>query len=189
MSAIPSTFRAFVAEQAGATVNRGVRPFAEADLPPGEVEIRVLWSSVNYKDGLATIVGGKVARINPLIAGIDLAGEVAASADPSIPVGRAVAAHGYNLGVSRHGGFAEYQRVPAGWVVPLPPELTPAVRDGAGDGRLHRRALRGPARGARPAARDGAGPGHGRVRWAWHRRGRNPRRARLRGGGGDREPE
>ena len=119
MSAIPTTFRAFVAEQAGATVNRGVRPFAEADLPPGEVEIRVLWSSVNYKDGLATIAGGKVARISPLIAGIDLAGEVVASADPSIPAGAAVLAHGYDLGVSRHGGFAEYQRVPAGWVVPL----------------------------------------------------------------------
>ena len=127
MSAIPTTFRAFVAEQVGATVNRGVRPFAEADLPPGEVEIRVLWSSVNYKDGLATIAGGKVARISPLIPGIDLAGEVVASADPSIPVGAAVLAHGYDLGVSRHGGFAEYQRVPAGWVVPLGPALTPRL--------------------------------------------------------------
>jgi acrylyl-CoA reductase (NADPH) len=127
MSAIPTTFRAFVAEQVGATVNRGVRPFAEADLPPGEVEVRVLWSSVNYKDGLATIARGKVARINPLIAGIDLAGEVVASADPSIPAGTAVLAHGYDLGVSRHGGFAEYQRVPAGWVVPLGPALTPLL--------------------------------------------------------------
>ena len=127
MSAIPTTFRAFVAEQAGAAVNRGVRPFAEADLPPGEVEVRVLWSSVNYKDGLATIAGGKVARISPLIPGIDLAGEVVASADRSIPAGTAVLAHGYDLGVSRHGGFAEYQRVPAGWVVPLGPALTPRL--------------------------------------------------------------
>src|SRR5450759_3806457 len=113
MSAIPTTFRAFVAEQVGATGNRGVQPFAEADLPPGEVEVRVLWSSVNYKDGLATIAGGKVARISPLIAGIDLAGEVVASTDVSIPVGIAVIAHAYDVGVSRHGGFAEYQRVPA----------------------------------------------------------------------------
>ncbi len=127
MSAIPATFRAFVAEQAGATVARGVRQFAETDLPPGDVEIRVLWSGVNYKDGLATIAGGKVARISPLIPGIDLAGEVVASADPAIPPGTAVLAHGYELGVSRHGGFAEYGRVPAGWVVPLPPALTPRL--------------------------------------------------------------
>lgn len=127
MTAIPATFRAFVAEQAGDAVNRGVRPFAEADLPTGEVEIRVLWSGVNYKDGLATIAGGKVARISPLIPGIDLAGEVIASADPSIPAGSAVLAHGYELGVSRHGGFAEYQRVPAAWVVPLSPALTPRL--------------------------------------------------------------
>ena len=57
-------------------VERGVREFREADLPPGEVEIRVDWSSVNYKDGLATRADGKVARISPLIPGIDLAGEV-----------------------------------------------------------------------------------------------------------------
>jgi acrylyl-CoA reductase (NADPH) len=126
MSAIPVTFRAFVAEQDGAAVHRGVRQFAETDLPPGEVEIRVLGPGVNYKDGLATIAGGKVAQISPLIPGIDLAGEVVASADPSV-IGSAILAHGYDLGVSRHGGFAEYARVPAGWVVPLPPTLTPRL--------------------------------------------------------------
>lgn len=125
MTAIPSRFRAFVAEKAGDRVERGVREFAEADLPPGEVEIRVAWSSVNYKDGLATRADGKVARISPLIPGIDLAGEVVASTDRSIEPGTAVAAHGYELGVSRHGGYAEYQRVPAGWVVPLAPGLSP----------------------------------------------------------------
>jgi len=128
MPAIPATFRAYVAEKVAssdgpAVVERGVRPFAEADLPPGEVEIRVAWSSVNYKDGLATRADGKVARISPLIPGIDLAGEVVASDDPTIPVGEQVLAHGYELGVSRHGGYAEYQRVPAAWVVPLEPGL------------------------------------------------------------------
>jgi len=143
MTAIPATFRAFVATQKGdaashrtglgageaatPVVTRGVRTFAEADLPPGEVEVRVGWSSVNYKDGLATIPGGKVARINPLIPGIDLAGEVVASEDPAIAVGAAVLAHGHDLGVARHGGYAEYQRVPAGWVVPLPAGLTPRL--------------------------------------------------------------
>lgn len=130
MTAIPATFRAFVAEktqdaQGQPAVERGVREFAAADLPAGEVEIRVEWSSVNYKDGLSTRAEGKVARISPLIPGIDLAGEVVGSADPSIRVGSAVLAHGYELGVSRHGGYAEYQRVPAGWVVPLKRGLTP----------------------------------------------------------------
>ena len=129
MSAIPRTFRAYVAEkidiEGAPGVERGVREFAEADLPPGEVEIRVHWSSVNYKDGLATRADGRVARISPLIPGIDLAGEVVASQDREIAVGSAVLAHGYDLGVSRHGGYSEYQRVPAGWVVPLEPGLTP----------------------------------------------------------------
>ena len=89
MSAIPPTFRAYVAEKiegadGAAGVERGVRSFDASDLPPGEVEIRVAWSSVNYKDGLATRADGKVARISPLIPGIDLAGEVVASADHAI---------------------------------------------------------------------------------------------------------
>ncbi len=125
MTAIPATFRAYVAEKIDDRVDRGVREFAAVDLPAGEVEIRVGWSSVNYKDGLATRADGKVARINPLIPGIDLAGKVVGSADSTIAVGSPVLAHGYELGVSRHGGYSEYQRVPAGWVVPLPPGLTP----------------------------------------------------------------
>jgi acrylyl-CoA reductase (NADPH) len=125
MTAIPATFRAFVAAREGESVTRGVRPFAEAELQPGGIEIRVGWSSVNYKDGLATIANGKVARIDPLIPGIDLAGVVVESSDPAISIGSAVLAHGYDLGVGRHGGYAEYQRVPAGWVVPLPAGLTP----------------------------------------------------------------
>jgi len=125
MTTMPPTFRAYVAEKVGDRVERGVRTFAAADLPAGEVEIRVAWSSVNYKDGLATRADGKVARISPLIPGIDLAGEVVASADRSIAPGTAVLAHGYELGVSRHGGYSEYQRVPAGWVVPLVAGLSP----------------------------------------------------------------
>ncbi len=119
MSAIPGTFRAFVAEKTDGGVGRGVRVFRAADLPDGDVEIQVEWSSVNFKDALASITDGKVARISPLIPGIDLAGVVVASADAAIPVGMRVLAHGYELGVSRHGGFAEFARVPSGWVVPL----------------------------------------------------------------------
>jgi acrylyl-CoA reductase (NADPH) len=126
LSAIPATFRAFVAERSadGTALDRGVREFNASDLPPGEVEIRVEWSGVNYKDGLATVRDGKVARISPLIPGIDLAGVVVASEDPTIPAGSRVVAHGYDLGVARHGGYTEYQRVPAGWVVPLHGTMT-----------------------------------------------------------------
>ena len=129
MPAIPATFRAYVAERvedtAGvARVDRGVREFVAADLPPGEVDVRVGWSSVNYKDGLATRADGKVARISPLIPGIDLAGEVVASSVASIEAGATVVAHGYDLGVARHGGYSEFERVPAGWVVPLAPGLS-----------------------------------------------------------------
>jgi acrylyl-CoA reductase (NADPH) len=121
---VPDRFRAFVAERVGERVERGVKPFAAADLPPGEVEIRIEWSSVNYKDALATIPTGKVARISPLIPGIDLAGEVVGSRASSIRRGDQVIVHGYELGASHHGGYAEYARVPAAWVVPLPAGLT-----------------------------------------------------------------
>src|SRR5262245_2843169 len=107
-NAVPETFRAYVAEKVADAdpprVRRGVRAIDPAMLPPGDVAIRVEWSSVNYKDALATRADGKVARISPLIPGIDLAGTVVASDDPSIEVGAPVLAHGYELGVSRHGG-------------------------------------------------------------------------------------
>ena len=124
MLSVPDTFRAFVAEARGETVDRGLRTLTFDDLSAGDVVVRVAWSDVNYKDGLATIVGGKVARISPLVPGIDIVGTVVASEDATLPVGTAAVAHGYEIGVSHHGGFAEYARVPAGWVVPLPTGLT-----------------------------------------------------------------
>jgi acrylyl-CoA reductase (NADPH) len=126
---LPGRFRAYVADKVdgldGAPrIERGVREFAADDLLPGEVVVRVEWSSVNFKDGLATRIDGKVARINPLIPGIDLAGEVVTSDAPGFTPGDKVLAHGYDLGVSRHGGYAEYERIPAGWVVALDRGLT-----------------------------------------------------------------
>ncbi len=122
--AVPDRFRAFVVERTEGGLERAVRELGLADLPPGEVLVRVEWSSVNYKDGLAAQPEGRVARVSPLVPGIDLAGTVVESRDPSIPPGSAVLAHGYELGVSRHGGYAELARVPAEWVVPLPAGLT-----------------------------------------------------------------
>src|SRR5438067_12815692 len=125
MSEPREAFRAFVVERSGDSVERGVRELAPDQLPPGLVTVRVAYSSVNYKDALATTASGRVARISPLVPGIDLAGEVVASDDPALPPGTAVLAHGYDLGAAHHGGFAEYARVPGDWVVPLPRGLTP----------------------------------------------------------------
>ena len=124
MPAYPETFRAYVVNRDGDRFERGLRSLVLADLPDGDVEIRVEWSSVNFKDGLAATADGKVARAYPLVPGIDLAGTVIRSADPAVRSGAQVIAHGYDLGVSRHGGFAEMARVPADWIVPLPPGLT-----------------------------------------------------------------
>jgi acrylyl-CoA reductase (NADPH) len=120
----PATFRAFVVERTTDEFRRGVGDLTQDDLPPGEVLVRVAWSGVNYKDGLAARADGKVARRDVLVPGIDLAGEVVASDDGSIPAGTQVIAHGYDIGVARHGGYAEFARVPAEWIVPLPGGLT-----------------------------------------------------------------
>src|SRR4051794_17554954 len=110
--------RAFVAEKRGDEVVRGVREdFEIGDLGEGDVLVKVGWSSVNYKDALATIAKGQVARISPLIPGIDLAGVDEDS-------GEEVLAHGYDLGVAHHGGYAECARVRSEWVVPLPGGLS-----------------------------------------------------------------
>ena len=127
MHDLPPTFRAFVAERSDDAFRRGVRSLDAGDLPPGDVVVRVAWSGVNYKDGLAARRDGRVARADTLVPGIDLAGDVVATTSPDVAVGAKVIAHGYDIGVSRHGGYAEYARVPAGWIVPLPRGLT--VRD------------------------------------------------------------
>lgn len=119
-----NSFRALIAEQRGDDdVVRELSTLEPDALPDGEVTVRVAFSSVNYKDALATTAKGQVARISPLVPGIDLAGEVVESSAPGISVGQQVLAHGYEIGVARHGGYAEYARVPADWVVPLPDGL------------------------------------------------------------------
>jgi acrylyl-CoA reductase (NADPH) len=110
--------------EAPGAVSRGLTTLTPADLPPGEVVVRVRWSSVNYKDALATQPGNRVARISPLVPGVDLAGEVVTSDDPALVPGTEVLAHGHDLGVARHGGFAALARLPAGLALPLPPGLT-----------------------------------------------------------------
>jgi len=93
-------------------------------LAPGEVVIRVHYSSVNYKDALAATGRGKILRHFPLIGGIDLAGVVTASDDVRFQPGDEVLVNGCGLGESHDGGFSEVARVPADWVVPLPAGLS-----------------------------------------------------------------
>ena len=109
MTAIPTDFRAFVSGTIDERPRRGVRRFAESELPDGEVEIRVGWSSVNYKDGLATRPDGRVARINPIIPGIDLAGEVVFSSDPAFAVGDAVTGATRNINACRPAGSCRWR--------------------------------------------------------------------------------
>ena len=93
-------------------------------LSPGEVVIRVQYSSVNYKDALAATGQGRILRSFPLIGGIDCAGVVHRSDDLRFEPGDEVLVTGCGLGESHDGGFAEIVRVPADWVVPLPDGLS-----------------------------------------------------------------
>ena len=119
-----NSFRALIAEKRGDDeVVRELSTLELDALPEGEVTVRVAFSSVNFKDALATTAKGQVAQISPLVPGIDLAGEVVESSVPGVSEGQQVLAHGYEIGVARHGGYAEYARVPADWVVPMPEGL------------------------------------------------------------------
>ncbi len=118
-------FLAYVATRRDDAIETAVTQLDEDDLPPGEVLVEVRWSGLNFKDAMVVQPGNRVARRSPLVPGVDLAGLVLASEDPSLAPGALVLAHGYDIGVSRHGGFAEVARVPSEWVVPLPPGLDP----------------------------------------------------------------
>lgn len=90
------------------------------DLPQGEVLIRVHYSGVNYKDSLATIPNGNIVHTYPFVPGIDLAGVVVSSEDDRFQAGDEVIATSYEIGVSHFGGYSEYARISADWIVPLP---------------------------------------------------------------------
>ncbi|QBS42190.1 oxidoreductase [Nocardia sp. CS682] len=112
-------FWAMVAHESDSGIVLTKQEVGEDFLGPGEVTIKVHFSSANYKDGLAITPGGGVVRKYPIIPGIDITGEVVSSEDDDFAPGDLVVAHGYDIGVSHNGGFAEYARVPADWVVKL----------------------------------------------------------------------
>jgi acrylyl-CoA reductase (NADPH) len=113
------TFHALVAHQDGDRITASVETLRLDDLPPGDVTIRVQYSSVNFKDALALTPGGGVVRDYPVVPGIDLTGEVVESQSPDFAVGDVVVAHGYQIGTGHHGGYAEYARLPADQIVRL----------------------------------------------------------------------
>ena len=116
-----NTFRAYrIFEEGGRFVQMSLE-----DLDAGEVVIRAQYSSVNYKDALAATGRGKVIRRFPCVGGVDVAGIVESSQDARFQAGDAVIVTGYGMGVDHDGGYAEYVRVPADWVVSLPAGLTP----------------------------------------------------------------
>ncbi|HTQ73061.1 MAG TPA: oxidoreductase [Burkholderiales bacterium] len=98
----------------------GFEEMALEDLDPGELVVRVAYSSVNYKDALAATGAGRIIRRFPCVGGIDLSGTVTESSDPRFRRGDAIICTSYDMGVSHDGGFAEYARVPADWAVAMP---------------------------------------------------------------------
>ena len=117
-------FQALVVDKKEDDVSVDVKTLTLDDLPEGDVLIKVAYSSVNYKDGLASIPNGNIVHTYPFVPGIDLSGTVVSSRDSRFKEGDEVIATSYEIGVSHYGGFSEYARVKADWIVPLPNGLT-----------------------------------------------------------------
>lgn len=125
LESMNATFSCFLVEKdASGQVQRGMARRAIEELPPGEVLVRVAFSSLNYKDALACQAHPGVVRSLPHVPGIDAAGTVAESSDPRYQPGDEVVVTGYELGSGQWGGWAQYIRVPAEWVVPRPAGLS-----------------------------------------------------------------
>lgn len=117
-------FKAFMVNKNEEDFSAEIKTVRLEDLPAGDVLIKVSYSSVNYKDGLASIPNGKIVRSYPFIPGIDLAGTVVRSDDNRFKEGDEVIATSYEIGVSHYGGFSEFARIPGDWIVPLPEGLS-----------------------------------------------------------------
>jgi len=118
------SFAAYVARKQGEQVSSGVEQLTLDDLPPGEVLIRTAYSSLNYKDALAATGHPGVVKRFPHVPGIDVSGTVKESSSPSFQKGDEVLATGYALGESMWGGFSQFVRLPAEFLVPLPVRLS-----------------------------------------------------------------
>jgi acrylyl-CoA reductase (NADPH) len=121
-STMKAPFRAFVVDQTADGFQMGIQQLEQRDLPAGDVLIQVAYAAVNYKDALACIPNGNVARTSPLVPGLELTGAVVKSTDPRFQPGDPVLAYdfGSTQGISRHGGYSEYARVPGDFLFRLP---------------------------------------------------------------------
>ena len=121
---IPTTFTTFRIHNDASGYRSGLEQIPLDDLAPGEVVIKTAYSSVNFKDALAGTGQGKILRRFPLVGGIDVAGHVVASTDAKYKEGDAVLVTGCGLSETRDGGYGEYARLEAKWVIPLPTGLS-----------------------------------------------------------------
>nr|WP_320109667.1 MDR family oxidoreductase [Rhodopseudomonas sp. P2A-2r] len=117
-------FRAVRIDKADKGTTVALTQFDEAELMDGDVTVRVEWSTVNYKDGLAVTGKAPVVRRFPMIAGIDLAGTVETSSHPDWKAGDKVICNGWGMGETHLGAYAEKARVKGDWLVRLPDGMT-----------------------------------------------------------------
>jgi len=120
------SFEAIRIDKDDAGYRAGYAVMADADLMPGDVDIDVTHSTINYKDGLAITGKGPIVRRFPMIPGVDFAGRVTRSTHGDFAPGDLVVAGGCGLGEAHFGGFAQKARVSGDWLVPLPTGLSPA---------------------------------------------------------------
>lgn len=99
---------------------------SDEQLPPGDVTVRVAYSTLNFKDGLAITGSSPVVRSFPMVPGIDLAGTVEASAHPDYQVGDEVLLNGWGVGEGHWGGLAQKARLDGNWLIPLPKAFSAA---------------------------------------------------------------
>ena len=112
-------FKAVLIEKDEAGYRAGVTEVDDAALPEGDVTVRVAYSTLNYKDGLAITGKGPVVRKFPMVPGIDLAGTVEASTHAGIAVGDKVVLNGWGVGEVHWGGLAQKARLNGDWLIPL----------------------------------------------------------------------
>ena len=118
-------FQAILIEKDDAGYRAAVREVDDAQLPEGDVLVRVSHSTLNYKDALAITGQGPVVRKFPMVPGIDLVGTVESSAHPAYQAGDAVLLNGWGVGEVHWGGLAQKARLNGDWLIPLPQAFTP----------------------------------------------------------------
>ncbi len=116
-------YQAMVVNVTPSSIERQIRTRTIAELPPGDVLVRVQFSSLNYKDALSASGNRGVTRNYPHTPGIDAAGVVAESNNPDFKPGQEVIVMDYDLGANTPGGYGQYIRVPADWVMPVPKDM------------------------------------------------------------------